>query len=83
MSTLYRNPCIRCGKERVFVRTWKEKIDFSVITTRENTCPDIECQKIVDQGNDKYRAKLEFSRLKRRASLSRNGKSHKKVVYSN
>jgi hypothetical protein len=79
MSASHSNPCTRCGKERIFVRTWKEKVDFSVITTTENACPDIECQKMVDEGNAKQIARIKFSRLKRRTSLSRNGKSTKKV----
>ncbi len=45
------NPCIRCGKERKTVKTWKEKIGTSVITYTQNVCNDPECQKLVDKQN--------------------------------
>lgn len=43
-------PCIRCGKTRIFSRTWKEKLDNkgTMMTYVENVCPDKECQKVVD-----------------------------------
>lgn len=42
------NPCIRCGRERVVVKTSKEKVGNSTITSFQTACPDKECQKIVD-----------------------------------
>ena len=62
--TMANNPCIRCGKERIFVRSWKEKIGNSVVTTIENACPDPECQKIVEADNKKA-AKIRSDRLKK------------------
>jgi len=55
MTTKYSNPCIRCGKERIVVRTWKEKIYSSIIINTEMACPDKECQKKVDSDNKKQR----------------------------
>lgn len=47
------NPCIRCGKERIVSKTWKEEIQnfsgTSFITHTETVCPDKECQKILDE----------------------------------
>ncbi len=47
------NPCIRCGKERIVVKTWKEHIDVyfgnSTVVYTESACPDKACQKLVDK----------------------------------
>lgn len=51
------NFCIRCGKERKIVRTWKEKMYDSIIINTESVCPDPECQKKVDSDNKKQRDK--------------------------
>lgn len=42
--------CIRCGKQRIFFKKWKEKVDNrgTVITSEIYVCPDKDCQKIVD-----------------------------------
>lgn len=45
------NPCIRCGKERVVVKTWSQKTESSFITYTLAECPDVACQKIVDKQN--------------------------------
>lgn len=39
--------CTRCGKPRIPVRTYTEKIGNSIITNIINECADPECQKIV------------------------------------
>lgn len=48
----YSNFCIRCGKERIEKKSWKEKvINFmgsTVITHIDTVCPDPACQKIVE-----------------------------------
>lgn len=43
--------CIRCGKERVFLKRWIDKTNdrANAITRELYVCPDKECQKIVDQ----------------------------------
>ncbi len=57
MKRSFSNPCIKCGKERVVVRTWKEKIYDSVITNTETRCPNPDCQKEVDMDNKKSKDK--------------------------
>lgn len=44
--------CIRCGKTRIFARRWKDRGENgkgTIITHEETRCPDLECQKIVDE----------------------------------
>lgn len=65
------NPCVRCGKERIEGKSWKEKNGNFVVTHTLTICPDKACQKIVEQGiadrkeksenlaNAKLKAKLE------------------------
>lgn len=43
------NPCIKCGKERVDGKSWKERVGTSVITHTSTVCPNPHCQKIVDK----------------------------------
>jgi hypothetical protein len=43
------NFCIRCGKPRVDVKTWKEHVKGEVLIHTSTTCPDAECQKIIDK----------------------------------
>lgn len=69
------NLCIRCGKERIVIEEWSENIEperrGSQIRHIKTTCPDPECQKIVDknlarekQKNDERRAeKVENERI--------------------
>lgn len=45
MANFQNNLCPLCGKQRVVVKTYKEKIGNSVITYTEKSCPDPECQK--------------------------------------
>lgn len=77
MPNLYSNPCTRCGKERIIVRTWKETVGYSVVTTRETACPDKACQKMVEQANKKQIDKQEASRLKRKMNLNHSRKTKK------
>lgn len=64
MKTTQHNPCIRCGKERKIVKTWKEKIGTSVIVNTESVCPDPACQKLVESDNKKYRERQAAMKLK-------------------
>ena len=43
------NICTRCGKLRVTVKTYKEKVGNSVVICTINECPDKLCQKIVEK----------------------------------
>jgi len=69
LQTQKETPCIRCGKERIFKRKWKEVGKGAVITHVETVCPDPSCQKIVDED---FAAKRE-----RRMRLENNGRGIK------
>ena len=62
MRKTVSNPCTRCGKERIVQSTSYEKTQGTTLTIRTTTCPDPECQNLVD-------AKLNAER-KRREELS-------------
>lgn len=64
MKRSFSNPCIKCGRERVIVRTWTEKVYDSVITNTETRCPNPDCQKEVDRDNKKQKDRHEALRLK-------------------
>ncbi len=57
MNGSFKNICIRCGKERVILREWEERVGNSIVTNIDTTCPDPVCQKIVDNDNKKQRDK--------------------------
>ncbi|MDP3998947.1 MAG: hypothetical protein Q8P89_05035 [bacterium] len=67
------NLCIRCGSERIFSKTWEEKIQtFSGVSVAVHTlmvCPDPECQKIVEEQLAAQRAKHEIIRQNREARI--------------
>lgn len=43
------NPCIKCGKQRIDGKSWKEKSGTSFIFYTKTICPDSACQKLLDQ----------------------------------
>lgn len=49
MKNLIDNPCFRCGKQRIEIKVKKEYVGGSMVTTTITTCPDSECQKILDK----------------------------------
>ncbi len=61
--TKISDPCIRCGRERIIKKAWKEKIQtFYGATVLEHTlmiCPDKKCQKIVDGKNREDKKKTD------------------------
>ncbi len=66
------NPCIRCGKQRIDGKSWKEKLGTSVITHTQTVCPDSECQKIVDKATADRIAKNDLMiKTKAEAKLAR------------
>jgi hypothetical protein len=75
------NPCIRCGKDRIIAKEWKEKVGNSVIICTTNVCPDAECQKVVDaqlkSKKDRFDAIQKNSQMKR-AENRRNSQTAKK-----
>ncbi len=82
MKKTFGNPCSRCGKERIIIRTWKEKVDSSVITNTETACPDKECQLEVEKINRKQQersAALKRESEKRLQSRKDSSKKNKKA----
>lgn len=65
MQMQIKNPCIRCGRERVAVKTWEEKVGNFVLTHTTNVCPDPACQKIVDEQIAARNAKSDLLEKKR------------------
>ncbi len=61
VSPSTNNPCIRCGKQRIIAREWKETIKTlsgpSVVTYQLTVCPDPDCQKIVEEKQALQKAK--------------------------
>jgi hypothetical protein len=41
--------CTRCGKVRIVTKTYREHIGDSWIVTNLTSCPDTDCQAIVDK----------------------------------
>ena len=58
-KNVFSNPCIRCGKERITVRVYKEKIGGSTIIQTETACPDSGCQTLVLKLLEKERIQKE------------------------
>ena len=80
MKKTFGNPCSRCGTERIVVRTWKEKVDSSIIINTETACPNKECQAEVDKINKKQQersAALKRESEKRLQSRKDNSKKNK------
>lgn len=80
------NPCIRCGKERIDARSWKETVNNfmgkTVIVHTETVCPDPECQKIVEKGFEvqrKKREEMEHSKEERKIKFQELKKSMAKI----
>jgi hypothetical protein len=48
MADQNTNLCIRCGKQRVVVKTEKEYINSSLVSTTITSCPDDTCQGFVN-----------------------------------
>ncbi len=49
MITRNTSICIECGKQRIVVGTYEEKVGNSVVVYKETICPDPECQKKVEK----------------------------------
>lgn len=64
MQSSLSNPCIRCGKERIILKTWTENLGYALLTRTDTICPDKICQKAVNDD-------LEEKRLKKEAIMNR------------
>ena len=47
--TMAGSICTRCGKPRIVVKTYEEKVDTSTVTYTITECSDPECQKMVNK----------------------------------
>ncbi len=53
-----KNPCSRCGKERIITESHQEAIGSGLVTFTQTACPDPECQiKVLKQ--------IEMDKIKR------------------
>ncbi len=46
---LNSNPCFRCGKQRIDLKTYTKQVDTTVVTYTDTVCPDPECQKELEK----------------------------------
>ena len=52
--------CTRCGKPRVIVNTYEEKIETSTVMYTITECSDPECQKLVNKTLKAEKSKRKF-----------------------
>lgn len=52
--------CTRCGKPRIVVKTYTEKVETSTVTYTITECSDPECQKLVDKTLKAEKVKRQF-----------------------
>ena len=90
MNTTYKNCCPRCGKERIIVKEWTEKVGSSTVTNVDKHCPDKTCQKIQDKDLfDKRKKRLDaeanrIQKIKERSSKKKlKVHNQKGVTYNN
>ncbi len=79
MNKFFSNPCIRCGTQRVVVKTWEEKVGISVIVNTLTACPDADCQKKVDMSNRKDRERTASLKMRSEQRMMNKRNSKHKV----
>ena len=52
--------CTRCGKPRIVVKTYEEKVDTSTVVYTITECSDPECQKMVNKTLQTEKKKRQF-----------------------
>jgi hypothetical protein len=84
MKYKHSNPCTNCGTERIVKKTWKEKVDNSVVENVLMICPDKACQKTVEMRiqrqldkNDEIRERNEQRAEQRKIEREKNKKATK------
>ncbi len=64
-----KNPCIRCGAERIIAKTWTETVKTysgeSTITRTMMVCPDPDCQAKVEASFAANKVRLEDIQTKK------------------
>lgn len=77
MQKSYKNICYRCGRERIVLRVWVEKLENSTIENKETACPDKECQEATEQDITRQRNKrLLLEKRKMESARNRKTKVH-------
>ena len=67
--------CIRCGKVRIFGRTWSEQVGTSHVTHTETVCPDGDCQKLVEA---LLKDRQDVNDARQKASLARRAENRRR-----
>ena len=79
MQKPYKNICYRCGKERIVTRTWKEKVNNSIVENVETACPDKACQEAINKDLLKQKNKrIQMEERKIESAKNRKLAIHKK-----
>jgi hypothetical protein len=52
--------CTRCGKPRIVIKSYEEKVETSIVTYTVTECSDIECQKQVNKVLQSEKKKRQF-----------------------
>lgn len=63
-----KNPCVRCGKERVVIKTYKEFVGNSLVINTLTACPDPDCQSRIDTQlakEERFRAEMKLASERR------------------
>lgn len=77
------SPCTRCGKPRIVVDSYEEKVENSTVTYTITECSDPECQKLVNKTLKQEATKRKFikdEQIKRedaRKQIMEDKKNHK------
>ena len=62
--------CIECGKRRVVVGTYEEKVGNSTVVYKETICADPECQKKVEKTLAKELEKRQQSAMNQKLRIA-------------
>lgn len=77
-----RSVCTRCGKPRIIISTYEEKIEKSTVKYTITECSDPACQKIVDKGleiEETKRKRIKEEQEEREAVKKRKREEAKKL----
>lgn len=73
MSSSTKNPCTRCGKERIEGKRYSEEVatffGTSTIIHTDTVCPDDDCQKIVEEKLEVQKQKTEEIKQEKQKKL--------------
>lgn len=70
MITQDTSICIECGKKRIVVGTYEEKVGNSTVVYKETICADPECQKKVEKTLAKELEKRQQSAMNQKLRMA-------------